>query len=999
MKWSFLLFSSFLCLQAIAQYPATGNKMRLGWQTTGDGLVYRGAIGDTATLDPSGINNAWMLLDTANGNLYAYRAKAWRLVSGGGGSVSDTLTGEVKGPLDSTYIDTVANIIFTTTTDTTVGVGELKYNDTQGSLIQGLKGGNVTNVIGQQIHQRVTNATGAPLTKGTAVFLHGSQGNRITVRKALATVDSTSANTFGIVAESIANNQSGYVITEGLITNMNTNALTESEAVYLSPTVAGELTTTKPQAPQHTVYIGVCVKQHTGSGELFVKIRNGQELDELHDVRITTPDSSASLYYNAAQGVWRDTGAAVLVADTSAMLTNYINVVDTAAMLTNYINIADTATMLSSYISNADTSVFARDFQISGTTNYLAKFTGSNAVGNSQVFDNGTNVGIGTASPSYPLHVNGTSYANTVITNGNFVGNGQLTTADARSGLVSIGPSSNTVPQYFMGGYGTFYGAGHTTKPGDIEFGVGQNTAGKIVFYTDNFAQNQTMTLTNNSFVGINTASPSRPLHVAGTTAIRIPVGTTSDRGTSANGDIRYNTTNANFEWYSGTGWREPVNAARSPAAGLANRFSKFDANGLLDTSAVLVQANGRIGIWNSPAVGDSALTVTGGIYTTNGVRVNNGISNFSLTPSDSIPGEITTLGLTHTATSARNSPGGISALALTAQTPSTSFTYGNQGSQGINAARIRAFHNASSTLAQLNGVNLTARNLGAGTVTLANGGNFVVGNSGGSATGVITNARGGTFTLENSSSATITNLYGAYFILINANNTAGSIGNIYGTYLEPITGGNPATVSVTNLYGYYIPSGWSAKATNKWSFYADDANAPLYSAGKIGAGVTTPQNALDVEGGAVIGATYSGTNTAPANGLLVQGETRIAMTADSGDYNLQVSGNTKLMGNLARKKPVTIAAATYTVLSDDSWLICNHTAQITITLPTAANSVGRELMIKYVAGGGATVISNATNVSPIVGGALTNIILPATAGSWVTLVCDGANWIIMQKG
>ena len=111
MKWSFLLFSSFLCLQAVAQYPATGNKMRLGWQTTGDGLVYRGAICDTATLDPSGINNAWMLLDTANGNLYAYRAKAWRLVSGGGGSVSDTLTGEVKGPLDSTYVDTVANII------------------------------------------------------------------------------------------------------------------------------------------------------------------------------------------------------------------------------------------------------------------------------------------------------------------------------------------------------------------------------------------------------------------------------------------------------------------------------------------------------------------------------------------------------------------------------------------------------------------------------------------------------------------------------------------------------------------------------------------------------------------------------------------------------------------------------------------------------------------------------------------------------------------------
>jgi hypothetical protein len=40
-----------------------------------------------------------------------------------------------------------------------------------------------------------------------------------------------------------------------------------------------------------------------------------------------------------------------------------------------------------------------------GTTNYLPKFTGASTIGNSQVFDNGTNVGIGTASPTTALHV------------------------------------------------------------------------------------------------------------------------------------------------------------------------------------------------------------------------------------------------------------------------------------------------------------------------------------------------------------------------------------------------------------------------------------------------------------------------------------------------------------------------------------------------------------------------------------------------------------------
>ena len=42
-----------------------------------------------------------------------------------------------------------------------------------------------------------------------------------------------------------------------------------------------------------------------------------------------------------------------------------------------------------------------------GTTNYLSKFTGSSAIGDSVVFDNGTNVGIGTTSPSEKLHVDG----------------------------------------------------------------------------------------------------------------------------------------------------------------------------------------------------------------------------------------------------------------------------------------------------------------------------------------------------------------------------------------------------------------------------------------------------------------------------------------------------------------------------------------------------------------------------------------------------------------
>jgi hypothetical protein len=62
-----------------------------------------------------------------------------------------------------------------------------------------------------------------------------------------------------------------------------------------------------------------------------------------------------------------------------------------------------------------------------------------------------------------------------------------------------------------------------------------------------------------NSFVGVGTASPARKLHVNDTGALRLPSGTTAERGTPANGDIRYNTDDARIEGYTNGGWASLV--------------------------------------------------------------------------------------------------------------------------------------------------------------------------------------------------------------------------------------------------------------------------------------------------------------------------------------------------------------------------------------------------------------------------------------------------------
>jgi hypothetical protein len=101
------------------------------------------------------------------------------------------------------------------------------------------------------------------------------------------------------------------------------------------------------------------------------------------------------------------------------------------------------------------------------------------------------------------------------------------------------------------------------------------------------------------------------------------------------------------------------------------------------------------------------------------------------------------------------------------------------------------------------------------------------------------------------------------------------------------------------------------------------------------------------------------------------------------------------IVGSLGRGAPVT-KTTDFTVAATENWLIMNGTATITITLPTASSFTGRELMIKNIAA--YTVVSASSNVKPIDTDNAATAILPATAGSWCTLVSDGTNWVTMMN-
>lgn len=213
------------------------------------------------------------------------------------------------------YIDVI------TTAPVPVGaVGRLRWNDTDGTLDLGLKGGNVTLQLGQENVLRVKNDEATTLTDGEVVYITGASGANLLVKRALASSDIMSASTIGVVTESIASNGQGFITTFGQVRGFDTSAFNEGDVLYLSPTVPGAITAAKPVAPQHMVLVGYCTKKSAGNGEIFVKVDNGYELEELHNVLVTNPVSAGSLLiYDATTGIWKN---AVLTPGTNVTITN-----------------------------------------------------------------------------------------------------------------------------------------------------------------------------------------------------------------------------------------------------------------------------------------------------------------------------------------------------------------------------------------------------------------------------------------------------------------------------------------------------------------------------------------------------------------------------------------------------------------------------------------------------------------------------------------------------
>ena len=253
--------------------------------------------------------------------------------NGSGGVAWEALPGDATG---------ITNIIGTSPISAAVSgtVATISIDQTSLSAASALNA--------EVLRHSVKNTTGTTIQKGSAVYVSGATGDNALISLASASSEVTSSKTLGITAESIANDAFGYVIEAGYITGINTSSTTAGAAVWLGNTPGSLVFVSPPAEPSHSVYLGVVARVQSNNGSILVKVQNGYEIDELHDVFITSLVKNQVLQY--------DTNIVVNGTTTNGWVNTLIGQTNLASGAVSTPKIVDGAVNASKINTNAVTS-------------------------------------------------------------------------------------------------------------------------------------------------------------------------------------------------------------------------------------------------------------------------------------------------------------------------------------------------------------------------------------------------------------------------------------------------------------------------------------------------------------------------------------------------------------------------------------------------------------------------------------------------------------------
>jgi hypothetical protein len=222
------------------------------------------------------------------------------------------------------------HIQFNIATITSPSEGRLVWNNDEGTLDIGLKGGNVNLQVGQENVILAFNNSGVTVPDGRAVAIDGAQGNRLSFTLANSASTYAAAHSIGLTTEAILPGELGYITTYGTVRQLNTDSYSEGTELYVSAS-PGILTATRPLAPQHAISVGFVQRSHAQVGSIFVRIDGGDHLEFLHDVRLNNPLSGQALLYNQSASYWQNISIADIYLRQDNASATYLTLVSSSS--------------------------------------------------------------------------------------------------------------------------------------------------------------------------------------------------------------------------------------------------------------------------------------------------------------------------------------------------------------------------------------------------------------------------------------------------------------------------------------------------------------------------------------------------------------------------------------------------------------------------------------------------------------------------------------------
>ena len=296
-------------------------------------------------------------------------------------------------------------------------VATASYAVSASYALNGHDGPNPTLVL-------VQNGSGTSLNKGQVVQIIGSNlSAQVVVDLAVSKIhtpgSSVTSDILGVATNTIPAGSTGYILTSGYLTGINTNTgFALGDVLYVSSAVSGSFTSIKPHAPRDVVKVGYITKVDAISGSIFVDVKQPTTIDEISNISSSaSPKDGALMVYNAVEGIWEDRTSGIVLsgslsasnADVGSLLAGTVAVADLISSLDGHF---DNNVVVENDVTVGRDLIVERQIVASGSS---APFRVVSSVdGTNVLYITGSRMGVNNKmAPQFNLEVNGSFAATT----------------------------------------------------------------------------------------------------------------------------------------------------------------------------------------------------------------------------------------------------------------------------------------------------------------------------------------------------------------------------------------------------------------------------------------------------------------------------------------------------------------------------------------------------------------------------------------------------------